>query len=164
MVVLQIDSSHFGSLIKRKMSTFGEAPSKPFTKVFWKRPPEGDMKVNFDGSYIYGKSSTAGFVVRDSDGRICLAGGVRVMDDYDIGAEMHQPITGNEEQPSPIIVGKQELVFAAEISGAICGMQAVKDHYPFSKRIWLEGDSLKVVKYLKSVLKSSCPPTAPCWQ
>lgn len=45
----------------------------------WKRPPEGVLKLNCDASFIPGEGCGGwGFLIRDSDGDVVLAGWGRV--------------------------------------------------------------------------------------
>ncbi|XP_038979326.1 uncharacterized protein LOC120109628 [Phoenix dactylifera] len=58
--------------------------------VSWAPPPPGSLKVNFDGSVAEGGSRCGvGFVIRDHDSRLIVAGGRRTFDGSVYVTELH---------------------------------------------------------------------------
>lgn len=89
-------------------------------------PPLGFVKVNFDGS-VRGALGGAGFVIRDSEGRLLAAGGSFLYEPSVPGAELR-----------------------AARAGITCAIQEL-----YADRILIEGDSATVIAWIQYRSKQS---------
>ena len=67
--------------IRRKLTTSIQPPKRPLSsshtkqlvEIAWEKPPEGFIKVNFDGSKT-SQNAAGGYVIRDWSGHLLQAG------------------------------------------------------------------------------------------